>query len=61
MISFMPYRWKMNSVYDVDHILANRKNMAKDSDQGIYYAGIWQELGLKESEECSLWAKAIIE
>ena len=52
--------WKVNSVYDDKHILANRKNNAKDSSQGIYYAGIWQELGLSESEECSSWAKSII-
>ncbi len=51
--------WKVNSVYDDKHILANRKNNAKDSSQGIYYAGIWQELGLSESEECSSWAKSI--
>lgn len=52
--------WKMNRVYDVNHVLANRKNMAKDASQGIYYAGIWQELGLQESEECEQWAKTII-
>lgn len=53
--------WKNNSVYDVSHVLSNRKNMAKDPNNGIYYAGIWQELGLQESEECTQWAKSIIE
>lgn len=53
--------WENNSVYDVNHVLANRKNMAKDTSKGIYYAGIWQELGLQESDECTRWAKSIIE
>lgn len=52
--------WKYNSVYDTDHIISKRKNMAKDPSSGIYYAGIWQELGLKESEDCSEWAKSVI-
>ena len=41
-------------------ILSNRKNHAKESEIGIYYAGIWQELKLKESYECNEWAKKII-
>lgn len=52
--------WKVKRVYDVDHVLAHRKNMAKDPHKGIYYAGIWQELGLQESGECSKWAESII-
>lgn len=52
--------WKKNTVYDVDHICGNRKNSAKDLGKGIYYAGIWQELVLKESAECEEWAKQII-
>ena len=52
--------WKRNEVYDLRHIDGNRKNMAKNPRQGIYYAGIWQELGLKESRECTNWAKRII-
>lgn len=52
--------WKQNKIYDTDHVLSKRKNSAKDPLRGIYYAGIWQELGLMESEECSLWAKSII-
>ena len=53
--------WKKNSAYDVDHILCKRKNTAKDPSKGIYYSGIWQELMLQESEECTEWAKYIIE
>ena len=52
--------WKYNTVYDIVHILSNRRNSAKKPDEGIYYAGIWQELGLAESEECSSWAESII-
>ena len=53
--------WKKNTVYDLDHILCNRKNAAKDPETGIYYAGIWQELGLVESETCDAWVKSILE
>lgn len=52
--------WKMNKVYDVEHVKGNRKNQARNPVEGIYYAGIWQELGLEESEECVDWAKNII-
>ncbi len=52
--------WKKNTVYDLNHILSSRKNAAKNPDEGIYYAGIWQELGLAESEECTEWAKSIV-
>lgn len=52
--------WKYNTVYDLEHILSNRRNSAKNTDEGIYYAGIWQELGLAESDECSDWAKSIV-
>jgi hypothetical protein len=50
----------MNAVYDTGHILCNRRNSAKNPDEGLYYAGIWQELGLAESEECTAWAKSIV-
>ena len=52
--------WKKNPVYDTDSIIGNRKNSAKDPKNGIYYSGIWQELGLKETPECVLWAKDMI-
>ena len=53
--------WMKNEIYDTDHVLSKRKNSAKDPSSGIYYAGIWQELGLMESDACSLWAKSIIQ
>lgn len=53
-------RWVSRNVYDVNSIIGNRKNSSKTPGT-IYYAGIWQELGLAESEECELWAKSIIE
>lgn len=52
--------WKMNKVYDPKHIEGRRKNLAQDLDKEIYYAGIWQELGLHESDECTKWARDII-
>ena len=52
--------WKMNEVYDSEHICCTRQNLAKEPEKGIYYAGIWQELGLVESERCTEWAKSII-
>ncbi len=52
--------WIKKEIYDTDHILSKRKNSAKDPSRGIYYAGIWQELGLMESDACSLWAKLMI-
>lgn len=52
--------WKKSSIYDLDNILSKRKNLAKEPDKGIYYAGIWQELKLRESAECQEWAKRII-
>ncbi len=52
--------WEKNPIYDLDHILSNRRNSAEDPERGIYYAGIWQELGLVECEECEAWAKSIL-
>ena len=52
--------WIKRSVYDVDSVIGNRKNSSKNVD-GIYYAGIWQELGLKETPECEEWAKSIVQ
>ena len=56
--------WKKQKAYDVDNINkinnreSKRKNSAKDSE-GIYYAGIWQELVLKEILESGNWAKSM--
>lgn len=52
--------WKKNPVYDLEAILSKRQNLAHDKDEGIYYAGIWQELKLKESDQCTEWAKRMI-
>ena len=52
--------WVKRSVYDVDAIIGKRKNSSKNTN-GIYYAGIWQELGLHESLECEEWAKLIVQ
>lgn len=52
--------WIKRSFYDVDSVIGNRKNSSKIID-GIYYAGIWQELGLKKTPECEEWAKSIVQ
>ena len=52
--------WIKRSVYDVDSIIGDRKNSSK-TPEGIYYAGIWQELGLKKTPECEEWAKNLVE
>ncbi len=53
--------WKYNPVYAPTNLLGcTRKNSAKDPLTGIYYAGIWQELGLKESAACDDWCKSLI-
>lgn len=51
--------WKPNDVYDVHNVIGNRKNSSKVPGT-IYYAGIWQEMGLEISEECEEWMKYII-
>ena len=50
--------WIKRKVYDVDNVIGHRKNSSKTND-GIYYSGIWQELGLKESDETEEWAKSL--
>ena len=56
--------WKREKAYDVDNInevnnrKSKRKNSAKDPE-GIYYAGIWQELVLKDNKESKDWVKRI--
>lgn len=52
--------WKMNEIYDENHIYSKRHNNARNPKEGIYYAGIWQELGLKESAACIEWARKIL-
>ncbi len=41
-----------------EHIYGNKKNSARDG--GLYYAGIWQELVINESEGLLEWVKDII-
>ena len=56
--------WNKEKAYDVDNIneinnrKSKRKNSAKDPE-GIYYAGIWQELVLKDNKDSENWAKSI--
>lgn len=52
--------WKMNDVYLPWNIYGNRKNSANDPLFSVYYSGQWQELGLKESDKCTEWARRII-
>lgn len=52
--------WVRRSIYDADAIIGNRKNSSKTTD-GIYYVGIWQELGLRETVDCEEWAKSIVQ
>ncbi|OUN26140.1 hypothetical protein [Blautia sp. An81] len=51
--------WKYCKAYDTDNIESNRKNSEKGIDEGIYYAGIWQELVLKENRISEEWAKSL--
>lgn len=50
--------WKTNAVYMPNAIIGNRKNSA--NDEGLYYSGVWQELGLKETKAAENWAKKMI-
>ena len=49
--------WRKNPVYSPKSIIGSRRNMVSD---GIYYSGIWQELGLKESAAATRWARHIV-
>lgn len=51
--------WKYCKAYDTDNIESKRKNSVKGIDEGIYYAGIWQELVLKENQISEEWAKSL--
>ena len=51
--------WVKRDFYDVDSVICKRKNSAADKDKGIYYAGIWQELALKENAKADEWVKSI--
>jgi len=49
--------WTYNRVYAPNAIVGNRENAVRG---GVYYPGIWQELGLEESAEASRWARRIV-
>lgn len=51
--------WKNHEAYNLNNIESNRKNSAKNGI-GIYYAGIWQELVLKENAITEEWAKSML-
>ena len=56
--------WNEQKAYDVDNInkINNRDNKRTNSAKdpgGIYYAGIWQELVLKDNKDSENWAKSI--
>ena len=53
--------WKYDPVYEPANLLGcTRRNNAKNPTQGIYYTGIWQELGLKPSPACDSWCKNML-
>lgn len=55
--------WKMDPVYDAaagNLLGCRRTNSAPDKKTGIYYAGIWQEIALKESPACEDWCRQLI-
>lgn len=41
-----------------EHVYGNKKNSAKDG--GLYYAGIWQELVVYESDELIEWVRQLL-
>lgn len=49
--------WKEVEALLPDNICKNVKNSAKDG--GLYYAGQWQELVLKENKISEEWAKSL--
>ena len=51
---FRTATWKDYSFLQPQNIFGNRKNSAKT--EGLYYAGIWQELVIKENIEATEWA-----
>ncbi len=51
--------WNEYSFLESKYIYGDRKNCAKDG--GLYYAGIWQELVINESEGLIDWVKQIVE
>lgn len=52
--------WIKYPFLEPEHIYGTRKNSAKSNQNGIYYAGIWQELIVYESPEIIEWVNEII-
>lgn len=50
--------WTAKPFLMPEHVYGNRKNAVKGD--GLYYAGIWQELVIEESEGLLAWAKSIL-
>ncbi len=50
--------WNEYEFLKPEHVYGNKKNSAKDD--GLYYAGIWQELVVYESEGLIDWVKQLI-
>ena len=52
--------WKPDQAYMPDSIISptGRKNLAEGV--GVYYPGVWQELGLKEKKTTEEWAKKMV-
>lgn len=50
--------WNAMEFLMPDHVYGNKKNSARGN--GIYYAGIWQELVIFESEGLMEWIKQIL-
>ena len=51
--------WAAKPFLMPEHVYGKRKNSA--TGDGLYYAGIWQELVLEESEGLLAWAKSLID
>ena len=53
--------WRWNPVYAPENVIVGpaRQNRSRDP-KCIYYSGIWQELGLKESAAAAEWAKRVV-
>ncbi|WP_027215232.1 hypothetical protein [Butyrivibrio fibrisolvens] len=51
-------KWNEYEFLMPEHVYGNKKNCAKG--KGLYYAGIWQELVVNESEALLDWVKSVI-
>jgi hypothetical protein len=54
-----PAIWEKHDFLMPDKIIGNRKNSSK-SDDGLYYAGRWQEIVLQPNKETEKWAKKLV-